>query len=78
MGIEKKDDITEAGASSRGPCTLIEGFLQLRNPIMVEKPPKPKCRSRRSVGSVGEVVRSKIIAQKFLYKCHYIRHPFRI
>lgn len=36
-GIEKKGDILKP-SFQKGPYTAIEGFLQLRNPIMVEKP----------------------------------------
>lgn len=39
-GIEKKGDILKPGFQ-KGPYTATEGFLQLRNPIMVEKPSKP-------------------------------------
>lgn len=39
-GIEKKGNILKPGFQ-KGPYTATEGFLQLRNPIMVEKPPKP-------------------------------------
>lgn len=39
-GIEKKGDILKPGFQT-GPYTATEGFLQLRNPIMVDKPPKP-------------------------------------
>ncbi|MCJ1345799.1 hypothetical protein MMC31_004008 [Peltigera leucophlebia] len=38
-GIEKKGDILKPGFQ-KGPYTAIEGFLQLRNPIMAETPPK--------------------------------------
>ncbi|GAM41728.1 hypothetical protein TCE0_042r15067 [Talaromyces pinophilus] len=37
-GVEKKGNILEP-AFQKGPYTAIEGFLQLRQPIMVEKPP---------------------------------------
>ena len=38
-GIEMKGDILKPGFQN-GPYTAIEGFLQLRNPITVEKPEK--------------------------------------
>jgi hypothetical protein len=38
-GIEKKGDILKPGFQ-HGPYTAIEGFLQLRNPIMTKPPPK--------------------------------------
>jgi hypothetical protein len=42
-GIEKKGDVLKPGFQ-KGPYTAIEGFLQLRDPIMEkqEKPAKPK------------------------------------
>lgn len=40
FGIEQKGDIMKPGFQ-KGPYTAIEGFLQLRNPIMVGKPPSP-------------------------------------
>ncbi|KAI1395302.1 hypothetical protein F4819DRAFT_478817 [Hypoxylon fuscum] len=37
FGIEKRGDLTKPGFQN-GPYTAVEGFLQLRNPIMMPKP----------------------------------------
>lgn len=36
FGIEKRGDLTKPGFQD-GPYTAVEGFLQLRNPIMMPK-----------------------------------------
>ncbi|KLU85795.1 hypothetical protein MAPG_04815 [Magnaporthiopsis poae ATCC 64411] len=39
-GIEKKGNLDKPGFE-KGPYTAVEGFLQLRNPLMMPKPDKP-------------------------------------
>lgn len=60
-GIEQKGNILKPGFQG-GPYTVIEGFLQLRNPIMVEDPKKgtdnPKVVPSEVMGPAVEGTRS--------------------